>query len=80
MKYVNSFESFNYLPVNEGIIGDWWDGVKDLWKNWISGGLKQGADKFSEFVENNPEQFEKLKQECQPEFDKLSDTDIDELS
>lgn len=80
MKYVRNFESFNYNQVNEGIIGDWWDRVKNLWGNWISGGLKQGADKFSEFVEKNPEQFEKLKQECQPELDKLSDSDIDELS
>jgi len=53
MKYVKTFESFNYDPTNEGLM-DFFRSVRDKWNNWKNQQAKKAADKLTEKLEANP--------------------------
>jgi len=70
MKYVKTFESFNYNPVNEGMFGDainWvknaWEKAKAWWSNWKDERKKKAAQAILTALEknkDNPEVQKKL--------------------
>lgn len=82
MKYVKTFENFNYDTTNE----NWLWGEGNIWSkigNWISDWkdrkLAEGAEKFKNWAEKNPEKISEIEAKVKPEFDKLSDEQQQEL-
>lgn len=66
MRYVKTFENFNYEPLNEGII-DWakdiWNKAKAWWQNWKDERKKKAAQAIATALEenkDNPEVQKKL--------------------
>lgn len=52
MKYVKTFENFNYEPTNEGLMMDWLKGIRAKWNNWKNKAVKDFADKVTKAMEN----------------------------
>jgi len=83
MKYVKTFENFNYEPTNEGLLwgeGSIWSKLGSMWKNWKSKKMQQGAKMFEEIIKKNPKLKEYWDKNVQPMFDKLNPKDVDDLS
>ena len=83
MKYVKTFENFNYEPTNEGLLwgeGSIWSKLGSMWKNWKSKKMQEGAQKFEAIVQKNPKVKEYWDKNVQPVFDKLNPADVDALS
>lgn len=83
MKYVKTFENFNYEPTNEGLLwgeGSIWSKLGSMWKNWKSKKMQEGAQKFEAIVQKNPKVKEYWDKNVQPMFDKLNPADVDALS
>lgn len=53
MKYVKTFENFNYDPTNEGLM-DFFRSVRDKWNNWKNQQAKKAADMLTQKLEKNP--------------------------
>jgi hypothetical protein len=54
MKYVKTFESFNYETTNEGLLwgeGNIWKKAKDAFVNWKNKKYQEVADKLSKMIE-----------------------------
>jgi hypothetical protein len=68
MKYVKTFENFNYDPTNEGLM-DFFRSVRDKWNNWKNQQAKKAADKLTEKLEKNPG----IVQKAVDVFNKLSE-------
>ena len=83
MKYVKTFENFNYEPTNEGLLwgeGSIWSKLGSMWKNWKSKKMQEGAKKFEEIIKKYPKVKEYWDKNVQPMFDKLNPKDVEELS
>ena len=83
MKYVKTFENFNYEPTNEGFLwgeGSIWSKLGSMWKNWKSKKMQEGAQKFEAAVQKNPKVKEYWDKNVQPVFDKLTSADVEALS
>lgn len=82
MKYVKTFENFNYEPTNEGFLwgeGSIWSKLGSMWKNWKSKKMQEGAQKFEGLIKNNPKVKEYWDKNVQPQFDKLTPEQVEEL-
>lgn len=82
MKYVKKFENFNYNSTNEGFLwgeGSIWSKLGSMWNDWKSRQMQKGADKFEEFIKNNKEAQAYWDKNVQPEFVKLSPSDVEGL-
>jgi hypothetical protein len=54
MRYVKTFESFNYDSTNEGLLwgeGNIWKKAKDAFLNWKNNRLKAAAEKITKAIE-----------------------------
>ncbi len=78
MRYVKTFENFN--PTNEGVfswIGDKlkgaWNWFKGIFANWKDTQLKEGAELFKRWSDENPEKLKELQTKAQAILDKVSE-------
>lgn len=82
MKYVKTFENFNYDTTNEGWLwgeGSIWSKIGNWISKWKDKKIAEGADAFKKWSEKNPEKIEELKSKLKPEFEKLTDEQKEEL-
>jgi hypothetical protein len=82
MKYVKTFEKFNYETTNEGWLwgeGSIWSKIGNWIKDWKDRKLAEGARFATEWAKNNPEKMEELKAKVKPELDKISEEDKKEF-
>jgi hypothetical protein len=78
MRYVKTFENFN--STNEGVLG-WlgdklkgaWNWFKGIFTNWKDRQLKEGAELFKRWSDENPEKLKELQTKSQPILDKVSE-------
>lgn len=82
MKYVKTFENFNYDSTNEGWLwgeGNIWSKIGNWISDWKDRKVAEGAEKFKNWAEKNPEKIAEIQDKVKPEFDKLSDEQQQEL-
>ena len=78
MKYVKTFENFNYDTTNENWLwgeGNIWSKIGNWIRDWKDRKLAEGARLATEWAKNNPEKMEELKAEVKPHLDKISEED-----
>lgn len=51
MKYVKTFENFNYDPTNEGL-SEWWSNIKNKWATWKNKEAKAFAENVTKALDN----------------------------
>ncbi len=51
MKYVKTFENFEYDPTNEGL-SEWWSNIKNKWATWKNKAAKDFAEKVTKALDN----------------------------
>lgn len=85
MKYVKTFENFNYEQANEGWLwgeGNIWKKAKDAFLNWGNQKLKSIADKLAKAIDekkDDPEMQEAL-ENVKREAEKLSEEDKQKIA
>lgn len=82
MRYIKTYESFNYNTTNEGWLwgeGSIWSKIGNWISTWKNKKMAEGAEAFKVWAEKNPEKVEEMKADAKPEFDKLSDEEKQEL-
>lgn len=82
MRYIKTYESFNYNTTNEGWLwgeGSIWSKIGNWISSWKNEKMAEGAELFQKWAEKNPEKLEEMKTKLKPEFDKLSNEEQQEL-
>lgn len=83
MKYVKTFENFNYDQTNEGWLwgeGNIWSKAVSWFSGWKNKKMAEGAAKVKEAFEKNPDKLKEAQLKIKPELEKLSEEDQKELA
>ena len=82
MKYVKTFENFNYDTTNENWLwgeGNIFSKIGNWIRDWKDRKLAEGARIATEWTKNNPEELEELKAKVKPIVDKISEEEKNKM-